>query len=317
MRILNLYVHSLFKYVYWILVFSAEESMDFDWDDAKAFLVTAELGSLTAAAKALCTSQPTIGRRVSSLEESLGVVLFERSKNSLYLTPQGECIFHALQDMRQVANNTLLVAKSATDSLAGTVTIAVSQIDALFRMPAIIAELKALAPEILVRLEVSNDSADLIHRTADIAIRNFRPTEENLIIRSVSNAHVGLFGTLDQCEYFKTQDSTACIFPIIGFTETEYLTQVLVDAGISENQINYVCLSDFQPTHIELAKQGIGFTLLPREVGEKIPELDYVLSNTLSIYHYSTWLVAHSELRHNKRIRFIYDFLAENLNNVG
>lgn len=47
-RDLNLYVYSLFKYVYWVWVFSAEESMDFDWNDAKAFLVTAELGSLTA-----------------------------------------------------------------------------------------------------------------------------------------------------------------------------------------------------------------------------------------------------------------------------
>lgn len=287
--------------------------MDFDWDDAKAFLVTAELGSLTAAARALCTSQPTIGRRVSSLEGSLGVVLFERSKNSLYLTPQGERIKHVLQDMKDVADKASLVARTETESLAGEVTIAMSQIDAVFRMPTIMAELKALEPAIQIRLEVSNDSADLIHRSADIAIRNFRPTEENLIIRSLGDAHVGLFGALAQCESFKDQESAKRIFPIIGFSETEYLTQILVDAGIAKTQINYVCLSDFQPVHIELAKQGVGFALLPREVGEIIPELDYVLANTHSIYHYSTWLVAHSELRHNKRIRFVYDFLAEKL----
>ena len=288
--------------------------MDFDWDDAKAFLITAEVGSLTAAAKMLRTSQPTIGRRVSSLEESLGVVLFERSKNSLYLTPQGERIFHALQDMKDVANKTLLVAKSATDSLVGVVTIAVSQIDAVFRMPSIMAELKALEPAIQIRLEVSNDSADLSHRTADIAVRNFRPTEDNLIIRSLGDAHVGLFGALTQCEILKAQESSTRIFPIIGFTETEYVTQVLVDAGIAETQIRYVCLSDFQPTQIELAKQGIGFVMLPREVGENIHEFDYALSPTHSVYHYSTWLVSHAELRHNKRIKFVYDFLAEKLN---
>lgn len=291
--------------------------MDFDWNDAKAFLATAELGSLTAAAKVLRTSQPTIGRRVSSLEASLGVVLFERNKNSLYLTPQGERVFHALQDMKQVAHNTLLVAKSATETLAGAVTIAVSQIDAVFRMPAIIAELKVLEPAIQIRLEVSNDSADLIHRTADIAIRNFRPTEENLIIRSLGDAHVGLFGTVALCENVRANESSTRIFPIIGFTETEYLTQVLLDAGIAESQIRYVCLSDFQPAQIELAKQGVGFVLLPWEVGENISDFDHALSNGLSVYHYNTWLVSHSELRHNKRIRFVYDFLAEKLNDLA
>ena len=53
-------------------------SVQFDWNLARAFLVTAEEGSLSAAARAVGMTQPTLGRQVKALEEELGVALFAR-----------------------------------------------------------------------------------------------------------------------------------------------------------------------------------------------------------------------------------------------
>jgi DNA-binding transcriptional LysR family regulator len=53
-------------------------AIKFDWNRARAFLVTAEEGSLSAAARALGMTQPTVGRQLSALEAELGVLLFER-----------------------------------------------------------------------------------------------------------------------------------------------------------------------------------------------------------------------------------------------
>ncbi|MDH3432443.1 MAG: LysR family transcriptional regulator, partial [Gammaproteobacteria bacterium] len=64
-------------------------SVDFDWNRARAFLVTAEEGSLSAAARALGMTQPTLGRQVTALETELGVALFERGGRGLELTPSG------------------------------------------------------------------------------------------------------------------------------------------------------------------------------------------------------------------------------------
>ena len=64
-------------------------SLHFDWNRARAFLVTAEEGSFSAAARALASTQPTIGRQVSALEEELGVTLFERIGTGLKLTASG------------------------------------------------------------------------------------------------------------------------------------------------------------------------------------------------------------------------------------
>ncbi len=61
----------------------------FDWNQARAFLATAEEGSLSAAARALGMTQPTLGRQVSALEEELGVTLFERVGRALVLTDAG------------------------------------------------------------------------------------------------------------------------------------------------------------------------------------------------------------------------------------
>jgi DNA-binding transcriptional LysR family regulator len=64
-------------------------SVKFDWNHARAFLVAAEEGSFSAAARALRTAQPTIGRQIAALEEDLGVALFERIGSRLALTPAG------------------------------------------------------------------------------------------------------------------------------------------------------------------------------------------------------------------------------------
>jgi hypothetical protein len=62
-------------------------SLTFDWNQARAFLVTAQTGSFSAAARALNMAQPTIGRQVAGLEQALDLVLFERIGRKLSLIP--------------------------------------------------------------------------------------------------------------------------------------------------------------------------------------------------------------------------------------
>jgi LysR family glycine cleavage system transcriptional activator len=73
-------------------------SVKFDWNRARAFLVTAEEGSLSAAARALGMAQPTLGRQVGALEEELGVVLFERVGRGVELSDDGREFFAGIRD---------------------------------------------------------------------------------------------------------------------------------------------------------------------------------------------------------------------------
>ena len=61
-----------------------------DWNQLRAFLETAETGSLSAAARKLGQSQPTLSRQVAALELALGVTLFERVGKTMALTTTGQ-----------------------------------------------------------------------------------------------------------------------------------------------------------------------------------------------------------------------------------
>ncbi|KKK60994.1 hypothetical protein LCGC14_3018790, partial [marine sediment metagenome] len=101
-------------------------SVTFDWNRARAFLVTAEEGSLSAAARALTLAQPTLGRQVEALEAELGVALFERSGRGLRLTPSGHELLEHARIMGEGARALHLAAWGQTEALEGEVAISAS-----------------------------------------------------------------------------------------------------------------------------------------------------------------------------------------------
>ncbi|WP_426357327.1 LysR family transcriptional regulator [Pseudocolwellia sp. HL-MZ19] len=103
-------------------------SIKFDWNRARAFLVTAEEGSLSAAARSLGMTQPTIGRQISALEKELGVSLFERTNSGLVLTQSGTDLMAQVKVMRDAANNLSLMASGHAETVEGSVCISATEI---------------------------------------------------------------------------------------------------------------------------------------------------------------------------------------------
>ncbi|WP_375267485.1 LysR family transcriptional regulator [Planktotalea sp.] len=66
----------------------------------RAFLAVAETGSLSAAARQLSQSQPTLGRQIKQLEDQIGLRLFERQARGLELTETGESLLEPARAMR-------------------------------------------------------------------------------------------------------------------------------------------------------------------------------------------------------------------------
>src|SRR6186713_1703226 len=101
-------------------------SVNFDWNRARAFLVTAEEGSLSAAARALGLAQPTLGRQVSALEEELGIALFERIGRGLRLTAGGLDLVEHVRTMADAANRLSLTASGRSQTIEGPITVTAS-----------------------------------------------------------------------------------------------------------------------------------------------------------------------------------------------
>ena len=145
-------------------------AVSFDWNRARAFLVAAEEGSFSAAARALGSTQPTVGRQVAGLEAELDVTLFERVGKGVVLTPTGLDLAEFVRTMGDAALSLSLAAAGHSVSLEGPVCISASQIDATFTLPPIIAGLRERHPGIEIEIVATNDTSDLGRREADISI---------------------------------------------------------------------------------------------------------------------------------------------------
>lgn len=285
-------------------------SIDFDWNRARAFLVTAEEGSLSAAARALGMTQPTLGRQVSALESELGVALFERGNRGLELTPSGLELLEHVRKMGDAASSFSLSAQGRSDSIEGDICISATEAMAVYQLPAVIRALREAYPGINIEVIATNSTSDLKRREADIAIRAFQPTQPDLIARKLGNIKAHLYASP---EYLSSIGGVSVIedlnaAQIIGFDSEHALMKELNKQGCGLSIDNFRVLTESHIVHWEMVKQGVAIGIMVEEVGDSEPNVERVLPD-LEPYNGGLWLVAHRELRTNRRVRAVFDFL--------
>ena len=289
-------------------------SVKFDWNKARAFLVTAEEGSLSAAARALGMAQPTLGRQVDGLEQELGIVLFERVGRGLTLTPSGLELLEHVRSMGEAAGRVSITALGQSQALEGTICISASETYAAVLLPPIIAKLRILEPSIQVEIVVANHASDLRRREADIAIRNFRPTEPDLIAKKIGDADAVLYATPDYIAKIgnptKPYDLRHAEF--INMDHSGMMLKGLNTLGLGLTEANFPLLTENYLVMWELVRQGAAIGILDAYIGDADPVVRRVLPD-LEPFVFPIWLVSHRELTTNRRIRMVYDFLAEEL----
>lgn len=289
-------------------------SVNFDWNRARAFLVTAEEGSLSAAARALGMAQPTLGRQVDALEQELGVVLFERVGRGLTLTPSGLELLDHVRAMGEAANKMSLIASGQSDALEGKVAIAASAVTAAFLLPPIIGRLRNEAPEIDIEIVTSNEASDLLRREADIAIRNFRPTEPELIAKKIGDVPARLYAApsyLAKIGHPK-QRSDLSHAEFIAIQDINLWVKTFNDWGFNLTGRNFPMCTENYLVMWEMVKAGLGIGVLDATIGDKEPMVERVLEDEL-LAEFPVWLVAHRGVSSAKRVRLVYDMLAEEL----
>lgn len=289
-------------------------SVKFDWNKARAFLVTAEEGSLSAAARALGMAQPTLGRQVDGLEQELGIVLFERVGRGLQLTPGGLELLDHVRVMGDAAGRVSMNALGQSQTLEGRVCISASETYAAVLLPPIIAKLRILEPDIHVEIVVSNQASDLRRREADIAIRNFRPTEPDLIAKKVGEADAVLYATPDYIEKIGNptmpQDLRHAHF--VNLDHAGMMLKALNKLGLGLTEENFPLLTESYLVMWELVRQGAAIGILDAHIGDADPIVRRVLPD-FQPFIFPIWLVSHRELTTSRRIRRVYDYLAEEL----
>lgn len=287
------------------------KSVSFDWNQARAFLATVEEGSLSAAARALGVTQPTLGRQVSALEDQLDVVLFERIGRSLVPTQSGIELLDHVRAMREAANRISLTASGQSQAIEGQVRITASDILSAHILPPVLKQLRDIAPLVDIDVVASNDIRDLQLREADIAIRHVRPEQPDLIARLVNEATASLYASMDYLARHGRPQSLQDLgeHDFVGFADNERLIEALATFGATLSLQNFRVSSQSGVVSWEMARSGLGITVMADGVAGSTPDMEKILPDN-EPFSFPVWLVTHRELHTSRRIRLVYDLLA-------
>ena len=290
------------------------QAISFDWNQIRAFLVTAEAGNFSAAARRLGLTQPTLGRQVAALEEHLGLTLFERHGRSLALTQAGMELLDHVRDMGDAAARISLAASGQSQTIEGHVSITASDVLSSYMLPPILAEIREAAPGIDLEIIASNAVRDLRRREADIAIRHVRPTQPDLYARLLRNTTARLYASRSYItrKGMPKLDQTLINHDFISLEQSDRLAVMLREQGIPVATDQFRIMSETGFVAWEMVRHGLGISVMADEIATKVPDIENVLPEMEPV-SFPIWLVTHNELQTSRRIRLVFDMLAKGL----
>ncbi len=288
-----------------------------DWTLIQAFLAVAEHGSLSAAARVLGVSQPTMGRQVRAAEAALGVDLFRRIRRGLELTDTGETLLPAARAMSEAAARLALLAEGQDKSLSGVVRITASDIVAHHLLPQIIADIRQKEPYIELEIIPTNESKNLLFRESDIAVRMYRPTQLDLIARHLGGMRIGMFASRGYVARKGLPESTKDIMrhEFVGYNDDPAIVEGMRRMGFRLDKHFFKVRCDQQAVHWQFVRAGCGIGFTQERIGRADPEMVQIMPE-LPLPVLPMWLTAPEALRTNPRIRRVFDLLAEGLGDM-
>jgi len=287
-------------------------STTLDWNHVRAFLATAEHGSLSAAARKLGQTQPTLSRQVAALESRLGILLFERVGRRLQMTKGGRELLAQTRIMGDAADRLALAALGQSQSISGEISITASDVFSAFLLPPVLHRLRGLAPHLKINVVADNDIRDILKREADIAIRHSRPTQPELIARLVRQATAHFYASSGYLKLHGRPKTLADMseHDFVSIVSPQQMLDFMLPLGLPLDEGNFPIGSQNGIVAWELVKQGFGIMIMADEVAALTTGIERVLPQMEPV-EFPVWLVTHRELHTSRRIRLVFDLLAE------
>lgn len=286
-----------------------------DWSLWRSFAAVVAEGSLSAAARRIGLSQPTLGRHVETLEQTLSVVLFERTLTGLKPTDTALRLYEPVATAERALAEAAIVAAGTADALDGTVRITASTVTSHYILPPILVDLRAAFPNIALEIVPSDTVENLLLREADIAIRMVRPIQLELIAKKLGDlplaccaheSYLARRGTPKSPDEFIDHD-------LIGFDRSELMIVTARGMGFELKRDSFAIRTDSQTAMWELMKAGLGIGFAQEGMVRGAPGMKVIVLPGFTPPPLEVWLTTHRELFTSRRIRAIYDRLGEGL----
>ena len=285
-----------------------------DWNQLKAFLETAETGSLSAAARKLGLTQPTLSRQVAAIEQRMGVTLFERVGKAMALTPTGLDLLEHARAMGAAAEALRLAATGRSQAVGGVVSVSATDAVVAHLLPPLVRQLREQEPGIAIEVISSNAFSDLLRREADIAIRHVKPEQPDLIARLIREPVANFYASEDwvKAHGHPRRAEEATHLPFVGSDRSGQYLAFLRQHGLPLSEANFSCYADHSMAQWALVRAGMGIGAMMDKIARDTPGIVQVLDDVPPV-RFPIWLVTHRELRTSRRIRVVFEALAQGL----
>lgn len=280
------------------------------WDLYRSFLAALELGSLSAAARELGLTQPTIGRHIEALERALGQQLFTRSQQGL--APSEAAL--ALKPFAHVmAATSAALVRAAADTkgrVTGTVRISASEVVGIEVLPPILKDLGDRHPELEIELSTTDVVEDVLNREADIAVRMAEPTQKALVARHVGAIPLGLYA---HRRYLQRHGRPATLddlarHRLIGFDRQSAFVRAVAQKVPLMASASFSFRADSNLAQLAAIRAGCGIGVCQVPLARNDGEMERLFSHEFEL-RLDTWIVMHEDLRASPRCRVTFDAL--------
>ena len=268
-------------------------------------------GSLSGAARMLGMTQPSLGRHIRELEETLGVSLFARSPQGLSPTDLAQGLLPHAQAMASASAALRRAASTRHDAMSGVVRVTASDVIGVEVLPPMLAAFRARHPGVVIELSLSNQMENLLRRDADIAVRMVRPAQEALVARRMGNIALGMYAHKHYLKAHGTpktmEDLTA--HALIGFDRETPFIRSMRPAGLPYTREHFALRTDNDLALLAMLRAGYGIGICQSGIAQRDPNLVRLLADSFEL-NMDTWLAMHEDLRRSALIRALYDHLA-------
>jgi DNA-binding transcriptional LysR family regulator len=285
-----------------------------DWGLYRSFLAVIEAGSLSAAARALGLTQPTMARHIEALEQAVGFELFTRSQQGLAPTDGALALKPYAEQLAATTAAMLRTASGQGQAVKGTVRVSASEIIGSQVLPAIFASLREQYPTLEIELVLSNAVENLLRRDADIAVRMVEPVHEALVVKRVGSVSVGLHAHrryLARAGMPRTLKSLHG-HSVIGYDRETPATRAVRERMPGFETIAFALRTDNDIAHLMAIKAGFGIGFCQVALAKADAELERVLPAAVDL-KLGVWIAMHENLRSTPRCRTVFDALVAGL----
>ncbi|MCC8927846.1 LysR family transcriptional regulator [Rhodococcus sp. BGS-1C] len=284
----------------------------FSADHLRFFLEVSRHGRLNEASRALGVDHTTVGRRITSLEKSVGGRLFDRTPTGWRLTESGR----RLVGYAEKVESTLIAAfedqTSTMGSLTGSVRIAAPDGFGAFVLTPNLTRLRRMHPDLDVELVTATEHNSLSTREFDVAVTLEQPSPRLVSFRKLATYSLHLYATrayLDAAPTITKLDDLRAhtlIWYVAALLDVEplrILDSILAD-GRAQIQTNNIT------GHWLAARSGLGIAPLPSYIGEPDDSLVRVVPEQFSIER-TYWVAVPRELTGLARVKAVNDVLTD------